>query len=81
MSSAINFSTMDVCQQYIHIKATVFSRIKPNGLLNGAFSKDWIHGKDWRKIKTYESIILTDVLYECETWSLTLRGNTQTEGV
>jgi hypothetical protein len=25
------------------------------------------------KVKIYKTIILLDVLYECETWSLTLR--------
>ena len=33
------------------------------------------------KIKVYRTIILPVVLYGCETWSLTLRGGTQVEGV
>jgi hypothetical protein len=33
------------------------------------------------KIKIYRSVILPMVLYECETWSLTLRKEKQAEGV
>jgi len=33
------------------------------------------------KIKIYRTIILPLVLYGCETWSLTLRGGREAEGV
>jgi len=33
------------------------------------------------KIKIHRTIILPVVLYGCGTWSLTLRGGTQAEGV
>jgi hypothetical protein len=32
------------------------------------------------KIKIYKTVILPVVLYGCETWSLTFKGGTQTEG-
>ena len=33
------------------------------------------------EIKIYRTIVLTVVLYGCETWSLTLREEKKTEGV
>jgi hypothetical protein len=33
------------------------------------------------KIRIYKTIILPVVLYRCETWSLNIKGRTQTEGV
>jgi hypothetical protein len=33
------------------------------------------------KIRIYKTIILPVVLYGCETWSLDIKGGTQTEGV